>query len=166
MESGLRSSSYARSSDMYTHVGTMPRDEKQKKSFKGLKAAESKEGVSSKAGEHVRDSPLLGALSNLSMTSTEQPRPILARPLPAAPSRASPLTSAPASCFRDRPDGPVTQSGATGGKPATEHLNVASKQDLYEPMDRISERARSHVDPPAETQETTEASEQGETTDR
>ncbi|KAM4578296.1 SH2 domain containing 3Cb isoform 2-T2 [Fundulus diaphanus] len=157
MESGLRSPSYARSSDMYTHVGTVPRNEKQKKSFKGLKAAESTEGLSLKAGEHVRDSPLLGALSSLSLTSAEQPQPVLAQPLTAAPSRTSPLTSAPAGCFGDLSDARVAQRDTTTGKPAREHLHMVSKQDVYVPMDPISERARSHIEPQAEKQETTEA---------
>ncbi|KAM4746505.1 SH2 domain containing 3Cb [Anableps anableps] len=161
MESGLCSPSYARSSDMYTHVGTVPRSEKQNKSFKGLKAADSPEGMGLKAGEHVRDSPLLGALSSLSLTSTEQPQLVLARPQPAAPSRASPLTSAPAG--KDLSDDPVTRREATGGKPAAEHLSMVSKQDVYVPMDPISERARSHVDPQAAKQETTEAPQEVET---
>uniref|UniRef100_A0A3B4UJ71 SH2 domain containing 3Cb n=1 Tax=Seriola dumerili TaxID=41447 RepID=A0A3B4UJ71_SERDU len=36
MESCLHSPSYARSTDMYTHVGTVPRSERQKKSCKGV----------------------------------------------------------------------------------------------------------------------------------
>ncbi|XP_023199123.1 SH2 domain-containing protein 3C isoform X1 [Xiphophorus maculatus] len=136
MQSGLRSPGYARSSDMYTHVGTVPRGEKQKKSLRGRKAAESPEGGSLNPGENVRDSPLLGALSSLSLTNLEQVRP-------AAPCRVSPLTPAPAGCPSDDP---VTQREA-------QHFNMASKQDVYVPMDPISERARSHGDP----QETTEA---------
>ncbi|MEQ2287163.1 hypothetical protein AMECASPLE_009630 [Ameca splendens] len=143
---------------MHTHVGTGPRSEKQKKSFKGLKVAESTEKMSWKAEEHVRDSPLLSALSSLSMMSTEQPQLVLARPLPTSPSQASPLTSAPASCFKDLSEQHVTQSEATRGKTAMEHLNLVSKQDVYVPMDPISGRACSHVDPQAEKQETTEAS--------
>ncbi|MEQ2158344.1 hypothetical protein GOODEAATRI_011264, partial [Goodea atripinnis] len=158
MKSGLRSPSYARSSDMHTHVCTGPRSEKQKKSFKGLKVAESTEKMSWKAEEHVRDSPLLSALSSLSMMSTEQPQLVLARPLPTSHSQASPLTSAPASCFKDLSEEHVTQSEATRGKTAMEHLNLVSKQDVYVPMDPISGRACSHVDPQAEKQETTEAS--------
>lgn len=136
MQSGLRSPGYARSSDMYTHVGTVPRGEKQKKSLRGRKAAESPEGGSLNPGEHVRDSPLLGALSSLSLTNLEQVRP-------AAPCRVSPLTPAPAGCPSDDP---VTQREA-------QHFNMASKQDVYVPMDPISERARSHGDPQETTQE-------------
>lgn len=134
MQSGLRCPGYARSSDMYTHVGTVPRGEKQKKS---LKAA-----GSLNPGEHVRDSPLLGALSSLSLTDPERERP-----LPAAPCRVSPLTPAPAGCPSDEP---VTQREA-------QQFNMASKQDVYVPMDPISERARSHGDPTAWRQETTQA---------
>ncbi|XP_007575769.1 SH2 domain-containing protein 3C-like isoform X1 [Poecilia formosa] len=142
MQSGLRSPGYARSSDMYTHVGTVPRGEKQKKSLRGQKAAQSPEGGSLNRGEHVRDSPLLGALSSLSLTNPEQ-----ALPPPTAPCRVSPLTPAPAGCSADDP---VTQREA-------QHFNMASKQDVYVPMDPISERARSHGDPQAGRQETTEA---------
>ncbi|KAG7219213.1 hypothetical protein INR49_019273 [Caranx melampygus] len=117
MESCLHSPGYARSTDMYTHVGTVPRSERQKKSCKGLKEKkkkkkeeeeeEEREGESGgqsqrKAGEHVRDSPLLSALSSLSLSSPDRPLPVSAagRPLPTTPSptRTSPLTSAPESC--------------------------------------------------------------------
>lgn len=175
MEPCLHSPSYARSSEMYTHVGTVPRSQKQKKSFKGLKEKKKKkeeeeedeeEGVGGvqgqwKAGEHVRDSPLLGALSSLSLTSLDRPLPVsaLARPLPATPtpSRASPLTSAPESCFSDPIKSPEAFSRRNDAletdRPVREPSNMAtsgpkvvSSQDVYVPMDPIAEAARSHVD--------------------
>lgn len=174
MESCLRSPSYARSTEMYTHVGTVPRSQKQKKSCKGLKEKKKKEeeekGVGGgpsqwKAGEHVRDSPLLSALSSLSLTSLDQPLPVsaTARPLPATPtpSRASPLTSAPGSRFND----PIKSQEAFSktmddlDTPVTERSNMAtsgpkvvSSQDVYVPMDPITEAGHSHVDDQTERQ--------------
>ncbi|KAL7392044.1 hypothetical protein ABVT39_018756 [Epinephelus coioides] len=175
MEDCLHSPSYARSSEMYTHVGTVPRSQKSK-SCKGLKEKKKKkeeeeERVSGgqsqwKAGEHVRDSPLLSALSSLSVTSLE--RPVSARPLPATPtlSRASPLTSAPESCFRDPPADPIRSQGSflqsrdalESGRAmepsnmATNGPKVAPLQDVYVPMDPIAEAARSHVGEQTERQ--------------
>ncbi|GLD61404.1 SH2 domain-containing protein 3C-like isoform X1 [Lates japonicus] len=175
MECCPQSPSYARSSDMYTHVGTIPRSERQK-SCKGLKEKKKKEekeeeGVSRgqsqwKAGEHVRDSPLLSALSSLSLTSLDQPLP---RPLPSTPtpSRASPLTSAPQRCLRD-PSGDLikNQEALSGSQDALETASlvkslsnmatngpkVVSAQDLYVPMDPITEATRNHVDDQKERQ--------------
>ncbi|XP_049435534.1 SH2 domain containing 3Cb isoform X1 [Epinephelus fuscoguttatus] len=170
----LRSPSYACSSEMYTHVGTVPRSQKSK-SCKGLKEKKKKEeeeervsgGQSQwKAGEHVRDSPLLSALSSLSVTSLD--RPVSARPLPATPtlSRASPLTSAPESCFRDPPADPIRSQGSflqsrdalesgRAMEPSNMTANgpkVAPSQDVYVPMDPIAEAARSHVGEQTERQ--------------
>ncbi|XP_068452302.1 SH2 domain containing 3Cb [Clinocottus analis] len=88
MEAGrLPGPGYARSNQMHTHVGTVPRSRSQKKSCRLKKKKKKKkeeeeekeeEGQSQrKAGEHVRDSPLLSALSSLSVTSLDQtlPRP-------------------------------------------------------------------------------------------
>ncbi|XP_035514194.1 SH2 domain containing 3Cb [Morone saxatilis] len=181
MEPCLHSPSYAHSSEMYTHVGTVPRSQKQKKSCKGMKEKEKKkkkegeeegdkEAVSGgqiqwKAGEHVRDSPLLSALSSLSLTSLDRPLPVspLARPLPATPtpSRASPLTSAPESFVSDPSVDPIKSQEAfsrskdalKADRPITEPSNMAtngpkmaSLQDVYVPMDPIGEAAHSHVD--------------------
>ncbi|XP_034727063.1 SH2 domain containing 3Cb isoform X1 [Etheostoma cragini] len=171
MEACLRSPSYACSSEMYTHVGTVPRSQKQKKSGRGLKEKKKKEeeGLVSggksqwKAGEHVRDSPLLSALSSLSLTSLDRPLPVSAPawPLPAipTPSQASPLTSAPESCYTDPLADPVKSQGSlsqsrdaleTGfvREPynmATNGTKAALPQDVYVPMDPIAEAARSHV---------------------
>ncbi|XP_073322645.1 SH2 domain containing 3Cb isoform X2 [Pagrus major] len=168
MESCLHSPTYASSSEMYTHVGTVPRSQRQKKSCKDLKEKK-EEGVSGgqsqwKAGEHVRDSPLLTALSSHSLTSLDRQYPVsaLARPLPATPliSRASPLTSAPQSCLNDpsadRIKSQEAPSWSTGAletdKPLREPSNMAtngpkgsSSQDVYVPMDPIAEAAHTHL---------------------
>ncbi|XP_045890222.1 SH2 domain containing 3Cb isoform X1 [Micropterus dolomieu] len=164
MEPCLHSPSYARSNEMYTHVGTVPRSQKQK-SCKGLKEKKKKnkeeEGMSGgqsqwKAGEHVRDSPLLSALSSRSLTSLD-------RPLPAtpSPSRASPLTSAPENCFNDLSADPFkSQTALSRRKDALETTRLirepsnmetdgpkgVSSQDVYVLMDSIAEAARSHID--------------------
>ncbi|XP_041854822.1 SH2 domain-containing protein 3C-like isoform X2 [Melanotaenia boesemani] len=167
MEPCLHSPNYARSSDMYTHVGTVPRTEKQKKSCKGKKNTEEEEkkeeGNKWKAGERVRDSPLLSALSSLSSTNMEQLQPVLACPLPATvtPSRASPLTPAPEACLKDLSDNPVTIRKApeinpaleTGRKPSNvENTSTTLMQDVYVPMDPISETSCSQTDVQTERQ--------------
>ncbi|KAJ4941776.1 hypothetical protein JOQ06_011650 [Pogonophryne albipinna] len=169
MDDCLRSPSYARSSEMHTHVGTVPRTQKQKKSLKGLREGKKKkeEGVSEgqsqwKAEDHVRDSPLLSALSSLSLTSMD-------RPLPATPtpSRASPLTFVPKGCVNDPSVDPIKNQGSQQrsrdnfetSRDVREPLNVATNntktamhQDVYVPMDPIAEAARSHVGDQTETQ--------------
>ncbi|KAK5909328.1 hypothetical protein CesoFtcFv8_003268 [Champsocephalus esox] len=169
MDDCLRSPSYARSSEMHTHVGTVPRTQKQKKSLKGLREGKKKkeEGVSEgqsqwKAGDHVRDSPLLSALSSLSLTSMD-------RPLPATPtpSRASPLTFEPNGCVNDPSVDPIKNQGSQQrsrdnfetSRDVRGPLNVATNgtktamhQDVYVPMDPIAEAARSHVGDQTETQ--------------
>ena len=184
MEPNLHSPSYARSSDMYTHVGTVPRGQRQRRSSRALKEKKKKregeekeveeeegeKGVSGgqsqcKAGEHVRDSPLLSALSSLSLTSLNGPlyasAPSRLLPSTPTPKRASPLTSAPENRLSDPLGDPVTSRDApSGGKDALEAggpvsrpsdmatggSRAASTQDLYVPMDPITEAARSHVD--------------------
>lgn len=71
---------YARSSDMYTHMGTMPRPslKKKEKSFKGSKKAKGKTELSRKesqrqAADYVRESPLLMALNTQGMQNYESP---------------------------------------------------------------------------------------------
>lgn len=176
MESCLRSPSYAQSSEMYTHVGTVPRSQKHKKSYKRLKekkkeeeeeVVESERQSKPKAGEHVRDSPLLGALSSLSLTSLDRSLPVSppARPLPATP-KASPLTSAPESCFND-PSAIKSQETLSRSEDALEAdrsvkelLNMATNgpkvalpQDVYVPMDPIAEAAHSSKDYQSERQQ-------------
>ncbi|KAM4577432.1 SH2 domain containing 3Cb isoform 1-T1 [Odontesthes bonariensis] len=93
-------------------------------------------------------------MSSLSLTSMESPQPASARPLPATPTpgRASPLTSAPDGCLKKLPDDPVTRREASGSSKAPETdrkplIVAVSKQDVYVPMDPISDAARSHIDP-------------------
>ncbi|XP_056274830.1 SH2 domain containing 3Cb [Pseudoliparis swirei] len=161
MEPRLHTPGYACSSQMYTHVGTVPRS--QKKSCTGLKEKnknkkkkeDEEEGEGQReAGEHVRDSPLLSALSGLSETSLDRtlPGPAPARPLPSIPSlvRASPLTSAHESRFNGRLADPL--KSRSGSREALERetsdmttngITAASPQDVYVPMDPIAEAARS-----------------------
>ncbi|XP_062237261.1 SH2 domain containing 3Cb isoform X2 [Platichthys flesus] len=170
MESCLHSPGYARSSDMYTHVGTVPRSERQKKSFRGLKEKmkrrkeeEEDGGVSGgqgqcKAGEHVPDSLLLSALSSLTVTSPDRPLPAACRPLPAtpSPSPASPLTSGPEGFSRPPGELDKSRDAPSRSKDALETSRpvkypsnmgtngpkVAPAQDVYVPMDPITEAAR------------------------
>ena len=156
---------------MYTHVGTVPRSQSRRKGGENLKEQKKKEeeGASGgqsqrKAGEHVRDSPLLSALSSHSLTSLDRPVPVCApaRPLPATPllSRASPLTSAPKSCLNDPSADSIrsqealswSQGALETDKPVTEPSNMAtnapkvsSSQDVYVPMDPIAEAAHAHL---------------------
>ncbi|XP_074525788.1 SH2 domain containing 3Cb isoform X2 [Halichoeres trimaculatus] len=170
LESCPLSPSYAKSTQMYTHVGTVPRSQRQKKSCRGLKERrkrreeeeeeEEEEGGSQRrAGEHVRDSPLLSALSSLSLTSLDQlkPGPTLTRPLPAtpAPSWASPLTSSDPETDPMKSQDGLSENGGPlkTGKPEPESPNMTanspkgvSSQDLYVPMDPISELSRRHMD--------------------
>ncbi|KAJ8401964.1 hypothetical protein AAFF_G00375450 [Aldrovandia affinis] len=88
---GPQSPSYVRSSDMYTHIGTMPRTSQKKKdkSIKGSKkgkAGLSRTQSQRQAGDYVCDSPLLMALSAQRIQNLEGP----SRPLP---STDKPLTS-------------------------------------------------------------------------
>lgn len=100
-----------------------------------------------RAGEHVRDSPLLSALSSLSLTRLDQTRPPPTNTTTITPpGPASPLTSAHGSRFDDPPADPLKRSGgALEREPvnmATSGPRAASSQDLYVPMDPIAEAAR------------------------
>lgn len=177
MESCPLNSNYACSTEMYTHVGTVPRNQKKKKSCKGLNEKKKKEeeeegGSQSKTGEHVRDSPLLCALSSLSLTSLDHHLPVspLARPLPATPvaRRASPLTSASENSSNDPTADPIkrqealsqSQDALVTDEPKKEPSNMATNgpktalsQDVYVRMDPITEAAHSHVDNQTERQQ-------------
>lgn len=165
MEACLHSPSYAHSSEMYTHVGTVPRNQKLKKSCKGLKEKkkrekEGEEGVNRgksqwKSGEYVQHSPMLSALSSLSLTSADQAPPALsARPLPTTPvpSWASPLTSTPDSPVETLKDQEVlsrSKDALETDKSLRHPLNMATNgpkatsQDLYVPMNPIAEAVHS-----------------------
>nr|XP_057926341.1 SH2 domain containing 3Cb isoform X2 [Doryrhamphus excisus] len=150
MESGPQQGGYVRSSDMYTHVGTVPRGERHQRSCRGMKQTRTKTtgdeengggGGRRQPGEHVRDSPLLGALSGLSLNCPDGPAgaSAAARPLPATPrlSRASALTSDSDPRGQDAEGAPIVPKS-----PA---------QDVYVPMDPIGDAARRHVHEPGLT---------------
>lgn len=125
VESCLRPPGYARSSDMYTHVGTVPRWQRQKK--KSVRGG----GRQREAGERVRDSPLLSALSSLSGSRTPRPEPPRGPP------------------GRPLPEDPVTRHRAAGSQRAAHSLNMArpaAVQDVYVPMDPIADRSSSQMD--------------------
>lgn len=172
MESCSHSSSYVCSSHMYTHVGTVPRSEKLKKSFRGQKKkkGEEEEGVSGgqsqrKEEDHVRESPLLSALASLSQTSLDRPQPTTPKP-----SRDSPLTSAPESGFRDalrdRSKDDTDSSVRNRSNMATNGPKVAPVQDVYVPMDRIVKVGHSQVDEQVGLQEDTGTQETSRTVNR
>ncbi|XP_067083781.1 SH2 domain containing 3Cb isoform X1 [Osmerus mordax] len=87
----MHSPGYARSSDMYTHVGTEPRRDRPS-SRKGSKKSDNKTGVDKEPGQrkeadYVRHSPLLSALSASSLSSLDLPLSDRnkGRPLPMVP---------------------------------------------------------------------------------
>ncbi|KAM8865075.1 SH2 domain containing 3Cb isoform 1-T1 [Synchiropus picturatus] len=127
---------YARSSSMYSHVGTVPRRESQKK-----RTGEGREKGLRGAMDHVPDSPLLSALSTLSLSSL--PRSAAARPLPDTPSlkSASPLTFQPDSCSADRQG---RDEHGPAGDPSSMRGSAVS-QDVYVPMDSISHGDKTHT---------------------
>ncbi|XP_034027018.1 SH2 domain containing 3Cb [Thalassophryne amazonica] len=160
MEACRRGPSYACSSDMYTHVGTVPRRGKQKKGFRTLKGKKNKEEEEEEegrngrlsqcqTGEHVRNSPLLSALSSLHRPGCVS---VQARPLPDTPmeARYSPLPSVvtvgdqetPLTCKdaleTDRTLEEVSNNNST--------LKATSTQELYVPMDPISETSLHGID--------------------
>lgn len=177
--------SYAHSSEMYTHVGTIPRSQTLKKSCREMKQKQSKKEEKEKrtnigksqweVEEHVQHSPLLHALSNHSLNSLDQPLsvPAAPRPLPStpAPDRSSPLTS-PADPWRKPLDHTEVPSWDTDlsdtdrcvRKPSN-MAKAASPQDLYVPMDPIYESA--HRQRGIEVkQETTDAANESQEVDR
>lgn len=111
---------------MYTHVATVPREQKHKKEKKTKDEGGGSGGLSRwEAGDRVPDSPLLSALASL-----DRPAPASAPQL----SRASPLTSASRSCS----DGPIRREDALVGSPhmASGGPTGVLAQDVYVPMDR------------------------------
>ncbi|KAL0979605.1 hypothetical protein UPYG_G00187200 [Umbra pygmaea] len=76
----VHSPGYARSSDMYTHVGTVPRKEKQKSCKASKKLFCTKKEISRGPSQcqdqdYVRDSPLLGVLTGAHQAALEKPLP-------------------------------------------------------------------------------------------
>ncbi|XP_054628199.1 SH2 domain containing 3Cb isoform X2 [Dunckerocampus dactyliophorus] len=164
IQSGPQQGGYVRSSDMYTHVGTVPRGERHQWNCRGMKQTSTKTTGDEEergggwrragAGEHVRDSPLLSALSSLSLNSADRPASASAatRPLPATPrlSRPSPLTSDSSS---SDPWWVAARSQDAEGAPATAPSIVPKSpaQDVYVPMDPISDAAHRHMHEPGLT---------------
>lgn len=140
LEPRLHGPGYAQSGEMYTHVGTVPRSQRQKKSCKGMKEKKKKEEEEevgeSRGEEHVQPSLLLAAMSSLSLAS-------VARPLPATPlpSWASPLTPPTPDPKGGDASEAVSQSHREVQKEKARTPQRPSSQDLYVPMDPISEVA-------------------------
>ncbi|XP_061752397.1 SH2 domain-containing protein 3C-like isoform X2 [Nerophis ophidion] len=150
MESGPQRQGYARSSDMYTHVGTVPRGDRRSRSSQETVETRAetmedreKEGASgwARAREHVRDSPLLSALSGLSLHSPDPPprAPAATRPLPATPSPLTPDSSDPR--WSQDAEGPLLAAPST----VTMAAPRSPALDVYVPMDPISEDHHGHV---------------------
>ncbi|XP_058492009.1 SH2 domain containing 3Cb isoform X1 [Solea solea] len=158
----LHSSNYACSSDMYTHVGTVPRSEKRScRRLKEKKKSRKEEGEGVKDGqsqwkamERVQDSPLLGALSSLSLTTVDHNLSMSA-PVTPTPRRASPLTSAPESRFghSSRDHAPsISRHALEIGRCVKNPANMAAHspnmvpQDVYVSMDPITNETHNHLD--------------------
>lgn len=147
LEPRLHSPGYAQSGEMYTHVGTVPRSQRQKKSCKGMKEKKKKEEeeegeaeVGRREEEHVQPSLLLAAMSSL----TSVARPLPATPLPSWASPLNPPTPDPPaetlSKSRDTSEA-VGQSHRDHQKERARGPQTPSSQDLYVPMEPISEVA-------------------------
>lgn len=140
----LHNPGYAQSGEMYTHVGTVPRSQRQKRSCKGMKEKKKKkeekeeEEERGREEEHVQPSLLLAAMSTLSLNS-------VGRPLPATPppSWASPLTPTtpdpPAEALNKRRD--TSEAVSPSQREEARSPQTPTSQDLYVPMDPISEVA-------------------------
>ncbi|XP_061672247.1 SH2 domain containing 3Cb isoform X2 [Syngnathoides biaculeatus] len=114
---------YACSGAMYTHVGTVPRKDRQQRR---MNKEEEEEWEGARAPDHVQDSPLLTALSSLSLNTLER------------------LSCAPAS-----PDGchgaPVQQDVYKSVPAALDvYKGTPAPQDLYVHMDAVSQAVRTH----------------------
>uniref|UniRef100_UPI003AACAA48 SH2 domain-containing protein 3C-like n=1 Tax=Centroberyx gerrardi TaxID=166262 RepID=UPI003AACAA48 len=172
MESCLRSPGYARSSDMYTHVGTVPRSDRRKSCKDSKKKKKKKEGgggqaeagggqSQQRAGEQVRDSPLLSALSGLSLTALDRPLPAVPMPTRPPPPSHSPASDRGSSEPRtpsgeslsceDAVEKPSNMAAAAAPGPPSlvnrpNAVSAGPAQDLYVPMDPIAEATRGHVE--------------------
>ncbi|XP_061625047.1 SH2 domain-containing protein 3C-like isoform X2 [Phyllopteryx taeniolatus] len=122
-EAGPQPWGYARSGAMYTHVGTVPcRDRQQSR----INMEEEEEWEQATAADHVRDSPLLTALSSLSLNTLEWP-----------------------SCAPAPPDGyqgaPAPQDMYKGAPAALDVYKITpAPQDLYVHMDAVTDAVRTH----------------------
>ncbi|XP_052464527.1 SH2 domain-containing protein 3C-like isoform X1 [Carassius gibelio] len=121
-----RSPSYASSSEMYTHMGTMPRNPKKDKSLKKSKSKDkcslNRSQSMRPAQDHVVDSPLLSVLSGKGLEALESP---IAEDKPAAGTRDNPIQN------RELPPPPTVDGHST------------KREDEEKPVDD----SKLHVDP-------------------
>ncbi|XP_016144243.1 SH2 domain-containing protein 3C [Sinocyclocheilus grahami] len=123
-----RSPSYASSSEMYTHMGTMPRHPKKDKSLKKSKSKDKTNLSRSQSmrppQDHVVDSPLLSVLSGKGLEALENP---ISEDKPAAGTRDNHIQN------RDLPPPPTMDGHST-------KLKDEDKEPLVD--------SKLHVDPP------------------
>ncbi|XP_077377823.1 SH2 domain containing 3Cb isoform X2 [Festucalex cinctus] len=114
-EAGPQSRGYARSSAMYTHVGTVPRKDRQQSRMNMEEEEETR-----MPADHVRDSPLLSALSSLSLNNLEQPKCAVA--------------------VQDMPKGaPAPQDVSKDNQaPLDVYKSTLASQDVYVHMDALN----------------------------
>ncbi|XP_037114880.1 SH2 domain containing 3Cb isoform X1 [Syngnathus acus] len=118
-EAGPHLRGYARSGAMYTHVGTVPRRDRQPSKMN----TDWEEGEARTAtAEHVRDSPLLGALSSLSLHTVAQ------------------SSCAPAEHVQDMSKGAPAGRDVSKANlaPLEVYKNIPVPQDIYVHMDAVS----------------------------
>ncbi|XP_077416725.1 SH2 domain containing 3Cb isoform X2 [Vanacampus margaritifer] len=129
-EAGPQSRGYARSSAMYTHVGTVPRRDRQQSRMNMEEEEEEETRMSVAAPDHVRDSPLLSALSSLSLNNPEQ--------LKCAP--APPDAYRGAVAVQDMSKGaPAEQDVSRGHQaPLDVYKSTLASQDVYVHMDAVN----------------------------
>ncbi len=123
-----RSPSYASSSEMYTHMGTMPRNPKKDKNLKKSKSKDKTDLSRSQSmrplQDHVIDSPLLSVLSGKGLGALENP---ILEDKPAAGTRDNRIQN------RDLPP-----------PPAIDGHSIKLEDDNKEPLFD----SKPHVDPP------------------
>lgn len=151
-ESAPQQRGYARSSAMYTHVGTVPRGGRQ---LSGMDKEEEEEGDGEEKGtttttttaaaavaddDRVRDSPLLGALSSLSLNALEQPGFA-----PAPPG----LDQGPAATARVMSKGAPAVS-KRNSTPKDVHQSTRASQDVYVHMDALGRQETTKDSPEVE----------------
>ncbi|XP_057687361.1 SH2 domain containing 3Cb isoform X2 [Corythoichthys intestinalis] len=130
---------YARSSAMYTHVGTVPRTDRQQNR---MNIEEEEEGRVVR--DHVQDSPLLSALSSLSLNALDQPSCSPATPdadqVASATQDVSQGAQATLDTYRGDPVLQEVYKGALAGLDVSK--SSTAPQDVYVHMDAISDVVR------------------------
>ncbi|XP_061528456.1 LOW QUALITY PROTEIN: SH2 domain-containing protein 3C-like [Phycodurus eques] len=122
-EAGSQPWGYARSGAIYTHVGTVPRRDRQQSR---INMGDEEEWEEATGADHVRDSPLLTALSSLSLNTLEWPS--------CAPAPTDGYQGAPA-----------PQDMYKGDPAALDVYKITpAPQDLYVHMDAVSDAVRTH----------------------